>query len=109
MPDKIQIILIDHQGNPHPIDVSVGQSIMEAAVINGVPGVQAECGGSPQCGTCSVFVPDEWSGLTGSPDDLEINVLKFNNKFDDKRRLSCQLVAQSEWHGMQLLLPKSQY
>jgi ferredoxin, 2Fe-2S len=107
--ETIQVILIDHQGGTTPLTVEVGQSIMEAAVIQGIKGISAECGGAPQCGTCSVFVPDDWVQKTGTASALECDVLEFNNKLDNNRRLSCQMIADHAWDGLALHIPKSQY
>lgn len=109
MAERVEIRLIDHQGRSHPLQVEVGQSIMEAAVVAGIAGVPAECGGAPQCGTCSVFVPEEWVARTGQADELEQVVLRINGKLEPRRRLSCQLVAQASWQGMTLTIPESQY
>jgi 2Fe-2S ferredoxin len=109
MAETIQVILIDHRGDAASLTVAVGQSIMEAAVITGVKGIPAECGGAPQCGTCSVFVPDIWTASTGTAEGLERDVLELNNKLDDRRRLSCQLIAEPAWDGLTLHIPESQY
>jgi 2Fe-2S ferredoxin len=109
MADTIQVTLIDHRGAATQLEVEVGQSIMEAAVIRGVKGVPAECGGAPTCGTCSVFVPEEWAARTGTSVELEREVLELHNKLDDRRRLSCQLIAEPAWDGLTLHIPESQY
>lgn len=109
MTGHVQLTLVDHHGEEHLLEVDIGQSVMEAAVIKGIPGILADCGGSPQCGTCSVFVPEEWHAATGEPDDLEVSVLHFNNKQDANRRLSCQLIARADWDGLTLIIPARQY
>lgn len=109
MQSSVNVILIDPQGTEHRLEVPIGQSIMESAVVTGVPGVSADCGGAPQCATCSVFVPEEWLETTGEADDLELGVLEFNGKLDSKLRLSCQLIARPEWEGLTLLIPERQY
>ena len=109
MQNSVSVTLIDHQGTQHHLDVAVGQSIMEAAIITGIPGVLADCGGSPQCGSCSVFVQEDWQAHTGEADELELGVLEFNDKLDKNRRLSCQLIARPDWDGLTLLIPERQY
>lgn len=109
MSDAVRVTLIDHDNNEYRLDVGLDQTIMEAAVIEGVPGILAECGGAPQCGSCSVSVPEEWRDVLGEPQDLEVGVLTFNNKADGHRRLTCQLIPEPEWDGLVLHLPESQY
>lgn len=109
MTDTVRVILMDHEGSEYCLEVLREQTIMEAAVIAGVPGILAECGGSPQCGSCSVIVPEAWRDKLGEPEELEIGVLRFNNKDDGQRRLTCQLIPEPEWDGLILHLPESQY
>lgn len=109
MRSSVHVILVDPQGTRHELDVPIGQSIMESAVVTGIPGVNADCGGAPQCATCSVFVPEEWQEITGEAEDLELGVLEFNDKRDNNRRLSCQLIAQPHWDGLTLIIPERQY
>lgn len=109
MTETVQVTFIDHQGNHHPVAAELDQSLMEAAVIEGVPGILAECGGVPQCGSCSVEVPAEWRDRLGEADDAELSVLRFTNKSGPNRRLCCQLVASHELAGLTLLVPEKQY
>lgn len=78
-----------------------GDSIMETAVRNGVPGIVGECGGSLSCATCHVFVADETLDLVGGPDDLEDEMLDGTAvDREDNSRLSCQIKLQGgcEYH-----------
>jgi 2Fe-2S ferredoxin len=109
MADIIQVTLIDHRGGATLLDVEVGQSIMEAAVISGVKGMPAECGGAPQCGTCSVFVAEDWTARTGAAAEPECEILQLNNKLDKHRRLSCQMFAEPSWDGLRLRIPETQF
>jgi 2Fe-2S ferredoxin len=109
MADTTEVTLMDHRGGATLLEVEVGQSIMEAAVIRGVKGMPAECGGAPQCGTWSVFVAEDWTAKTGTAGELEREVLELNNKLDGNRRLSCQLIAAPSWHGLTLHIPESQF
>ena len=56
----VKVVFIEHDGNPHEVDAYVGESLMEAAVSNNVPGIDADCGGSCACATCHIFVNPEW-------------------------------------------------
>jgi len=109
MADTIQVTLIDHRGETTLLDVEVGQSIMEAAVIRGVKGMPAECGGAPSCGTCSVFVAEDWAAKTGVAAEPESETLQLNNKLDKHRRLSCQMFAEPSWEGLKLHIPETQF
>jgi 2Fe-2S ferredoxin len=109
MVETVQVTLVDHRGSTTVLEVEVGQSIMEAAVIRGVKGVPAECGGAPSCGTCSVYVAADWTPRTGAAADLECEVLQLNNKLDNYRRLSCQLFAEPSWDGLTLHIPENQF
>jgi 2Fe-2S ferredoxin len=108
MAETVQVTLIDHRGAATVLEVEVGQSVMEAAVVQGVKGIPAECGGAPQCGTCSVYVPEAWTGAEPAG-ELEREVLELNNKLDSNRRLSCQLFAAPSWDGLTLRIPESQF
>ncbi|MGM7678760.1 2Fe-2S iron-sulfur cluster-binding protein [Microbacterium sp. A94] len=83
------------------IDGRPGDSIMETAVRNGVPGIVGECGGSLSCATCHVFVAADTRDLVGAPGDLEDEML--DGTAVDRReesRLSCQIKLQDgcEYH-----------
>lgn len=109
MADTIEVTLIDHRGDATLLEVEVGQSIMEAAVIRGVKGMPAECGGAPSCGTCSVFVAEDWAAKTGVAAEPECEILHLNNKLDKRRRLSCQMFAEPSWNGLTLHIPQTQF
>ena len=109
MSAKVCVTLIGHDGTEYPLDVEPDQTIMEAAVIQGVPGILAECGGAPQCSSCSVAVPEEWRSVVGEPEELEVGVLQFNNKLGGSCRLTCQMIPEADWDGLVLHVPESQY
>lgn len=109
MTESVRVTLIGHSGEEYPLQVEQDQTIMEAAVISGVPGILAECGGAPQCSSCSVVVPDEWKAVVGEPEELEAGVLRFNSKMGDNKRLTCQMIPEADWDGLVLHVPESQY
>jgi 2Fe-2S ferredoxin len=87
-----QITYTESDGGSRTVQANVGDSVMETAVRNGVPGIVAECGGSLSCATCHVFVdPDDFAGLPPM-DDMEDEML-YGAAVDrqDTSRLSCQL------------------
>jgi len=61
-----KITYIEHNGTEHVIDVATGLTVMEGAVRNLVPGIDADCGGACACATCHVYVDPAWADKTGS-------------------------------------------
>lgn len=106
MPD---LIFIEHNGTEHRVNAEVGQSVMQAATFNNVPGIPADCGGACACATCHTYVDDAWmdrvTPAQGTEKDMLENVLAPR----PNSRLSCQLVVTAEMDGLTLHLPQSQY
>ena len=75
------------------MDVSSGLSVMEGAIQNNIPGIDADCGGSMACATCHVYVQDEWFNKIDKAEDAEQDMIDM--AFDPKKnsRLSCQLIV----------------
>ena len=94
------IIYIEPDGQERRVDVAPGMSVMEAAVHNGIEGIIAECGGNCACGTCRVYVADEWRSRTGEPHDIEKDMIEFIGDPDPSLRLSCQLEVTEELDGL---------
>ena len=55
---KITYITSDNQ--THTVEVQNGLTVMEGAVQNNIPGIDADCGGGMACATCHVYVQDDW-------------------------------------------------
>src|SRR5947199_1948093 len=72
-----KITYIDHQGTPRTVDGESGSTVMETAIKNGVPGIEAECGGACACATCHVYVDDVWRPKVGEPSPMEEDMLDF--------------------------------
>src|SRR5215831_12524385 len=91
------------------IDVPLGTSVMRAAILNGVDGIVAECGGEMMCATCHVYVePDQFDRTPPQSDD-EKAMLEFTaSERKPNSRLSCQLVATPEFEGLVVYLPETQ-
>lgn len=104
-----KITYIEHNGSEHVVNAAVGQSVMEAAVKNGVPGIDADCGGACACATCHVYVDPSWIGKTGEPGEAEKSMLDFANDVEGNSRLSCQIKVTSELDGLLVRLPLSQH
>lgn len=104
-----KITYIEHNGTEHVIDAPADQSVMEVAVKNGIPGIDADCGGACACATCHVYVDPEWTAKTGEADSMEQSMLDFANDLQDNSRLSCQIKVTEELDGLVVRLPESQH
>ena len=105
----VKIIYIEHDGTEHPVDVDVGTSIMEGAVSNSIPGIDADCGGGCACATCMVFIDDEWKDKMSSMSDEEESMLDFHEYKEDSSRLGCQIPITEEFDGLKVKMPPSQH
>ena len=103
-----KITYIEHDGTEHAIDVKNGLSVMEGAVKNNIPGIDADCGGACACATCHVYVDEAWIDKTGSPSAMEESMLDFAEGVQDNSRLSCQIKVTDALDGLVVRLPVSQ-
>jgi 2Fe-2S ferredoxin len=103
-----KITYIDHAGQSYAVDGTVGQTVMETAIKNNVPGIVAECGGACSCATCHVYVDDAWRGVTGEPSQMEEDMLDFAWEMRPESRLSCQLRIRPEYDGLVVRIPEHQ-
>lgn len=104
-----RLIYVENNGTEHQVDVPVGTSIMQGAVNHLVPGIEGDCGGLCACGTCHVYIDDEWQQICGEPDELETGMLEFAYDVDDSSRLSCQIIVSEEMEGLRVRMPARQY
>lgn len=104
-----KVIYVEHSGTEHEIDVSVGDSLMQAAQDNDVPGIEGICGGSLSCATCHCYVDPTWLNRLDSACDNELDMLD-NTESERKQnsRLSCQIVMSDALDGVRVDLPESQ-
>ena len=102
------VTYIEHDGSRHRVDVPVGDSLMEGALRNGVPGIAADCGGALACATCHVYVPPQWAAATGAASKDEREMLDCANDVDGRSRLSCQITVTEGLDGIEVDLPASQ-
>lgn len=105
----VTILYVQADGTQHVVEVEPGNSLMESAVRNGIPGILAECGGSCSCGTCRVFIDAAWQSRVGGPSALEEATLDLQESDPPGCRLSCQIRIQPEFDGLVVHLPKSQF
>ncbi|MGH3760083.1 2Fe-2S iron-sulfur cluster-binding protein [Actinophytocola sp.] len=101
-----KVVYVRPDGTQRAVDVAVGQSVMRAAVTNGVPGIVGECGGNLSCATCHVWVRDEFVAAVGEPRDLEDDLLDL--AVDERRagsRLGCQIAMTEDLDGLTVDIP----
>lgn len=103
-----KITYIEHNGTEHVIDVANGLTVMEGAVRNLVPGIDADCGGACACATCHVYVDKDWIAKTGSREAMEDSMLDFADEVQDTSRLSCQITVSDELDGLVVRMPENQ-
>ncbi|WP_203290809.1 2Fe-2S iron-sulfur cluster-binding protein [Maricaulis parjimensis] len=103
-----KITYIEFNGNEHEIDVPAGLSVMEGAVRNLVPGIDADCGGACACATCHVYVDAAWTDKTGAREAMEDSMLDFADHVQDNSRLSCQIKVTDELDGLIVRMPEHQ-
>lgn len=102
------ITLIEFNGESHTIDAENGKSLMQNAINHSIPGIDADCGGACACGTCHVFVPDEWLQAIGDASPLEDAMLGIRPDREDNSRLSCQIEVSDALNGAVVRLPEFQ-
>ena len=103
-----KITYIEHGGKEHKIDVSNGLTVMEGAVQNDIPGIDADCGGSMACATCHVYVKEEWFNKLTKKESGEEDMIDMAHKPNKFSRLSCQLTVSDELEGLIVQLPEKQ-
>jgi 2Fe-2S ferredoxin len=104
-----KVTFIEHSGKEHTIEAAAGVTVMEAAVKNNVPGIDADCGGACACATCHVFVDADWLAKTGKAGSMEESMLDFAEGVTELSRLSCQISMSAELDGLVVRLPASQH
>ena len=98
----------DNQGNSQTIEVEKGLSVMEGAIQNNVPGIDADCGGSMACATCHVYVEEKWLNKLPKPEEGEIDMIDMAFEPKKNSRLSCQLIVTDEMDGLEVTTPEKQ-
>jgi 2Fe-2S ferredoxin len=104
----IKITFVDPEGTARTVDAEEGSTVMENAIRNGIPGIEAECGGACSCATCHVYVAEEWEAVTGRPQPMEEDMLDFAFDVRPNSRLSCQIRVRPELDGLVVHTPTRQ-
>ena len=92
----------------HTVDVQKGLTVMEGAVQNDVPGIDADCGGGMACATCHVYVNDEWFNKLPPKEDGEEDMLDMAFEPKKNSRLSCQITVTDNLDGLIVNIPSKQ-
>jgi ferredoxin, 2Fe-2S len=103
-----KVTYIDASGVSRTVEAQVGATVMETALRNSVPGIEAECGGACACATCHVYVADEWTEITGKPSQMEEDMLDFAADVRPNSRLSCQIKVTEALDGLVVTTPVKQ-
>ena len=103
-----KITYIDSSGNSKTIDVENGLSVMEGAIQNNIPGIDADCGGGMACATCHVYVKEEWLNKLDKPEDAEQDMIDMAFEPKKNSRLSCQLIVSDKLDGLIVTTPSKQ-
>ena len=103
-----KIIYNTHDNKTHTIEVQNGLTVMEGAVQNDIPGIDADCGGGMACATCHVYVQEDWFDKISTKEDGEEDMLDMAFEPKKNSRLSCQIMVTDELDGLQVNLPEKQ-
>ena len=98
----------DKDGNSKIIEVENGLSVMEGAIQNDIPGIDADCGGAMACATCHVYVEEKWFDKLSKAEDAEIDMIDMAHEPKKNSRLSCQLIVTEELEGLIVTTPEQQ-
>ena len=103
-----KIKYIEFNGTEHEADVANGLSVMEGAIQNDIPGIDADCGGSMACATCHVYVKDDWFNKVPSKEEGEDDMIDQAYEPKSNSRLSCQIIVSDEIDGLEVSIPSKQ-
>ena len=103
-----KIRYIEHNGKEYEIDVANGLSVMEGAIQNDIPGIDADCGGGMACATCHVYVKEDWFNKLPKKAEGEDDMLDQAYEPSPNSRLSCQITVSDELNGLTVHLPEKQ-
>ena len=98
----------DNQGNSKTIEVENGLSVMEGAIQNDIPGIDADCGGAMACATCHVYVEENWFNKLTKAEDAEVDMIDMAYEPKKNSRLSCQIIVSDELEGLEVTTPEKQ-
>ena len=103
-----KITYVDNQGNSKTINVDNGLTVMEGAIQNDIPGIDADCGGSMACATCHVYVEEKWFNKLPKAEEAEVDMIDMAFEPKKNSRLSCQIIVSDELDGLTVNIPFKQ-
>ena len=103
-----KIIYKDLNGDSKTIEIDNGLSVMEGAIQNDIPGIDADCGGSMACATCHVYVEEKWLSKLPKAEDAEVDMIDMAYEPKKNSRLSCQIIINDELDGLEISTPEKQ-
>ena len=103
-----KIKYIEHNGKEHIVEVQNGLTVMEGAVQNDIPGIDADCGGSMSCATCHVYVKEDWFDKINKKSEGEDDMLDQAYEPKNNSRLSCQIIVSDDLDGLVVNMPEKQ-
>ena len=103
-----KVTFTDHKGDSKTIEIDNGLSVMEGAVQQNIPGIDADCGGSMACATCQVYVDDNWYEKIPKAEDAEIDMIDMAFEPKKNSRLSCQIIVNDNIDGLKVTTPEKQ-
>ena len=104
-----KITFIQQNGAEQTVEGLPGMTVMEAAIHNQVPGIEAECGGACACATCHVYIEPDWVEKVGARNPMEEDMLDFAFDVRDNSRLSCQIKVSDALDGLRVKVPEKQF
>ena len=103
-----KITYIENSGKSHVVEVDNGLTVMEGAVQNNIPGIDADCGGGMACATCHVYVKEEWFNRINKKTEGEDDMLDQAYEPKKNSRLSCKIIVSDKTEGLVVHLPEKQ-
>ena len=98
----------DYEGTSKTINVDNGLSVMEGAIQNEIPGIDADCGGAMACATCHVYIEEKWLNKIPKAEEAEIDMIDMAYEPKKNSRLSCQIIVSDELDGLEVTTPENQ-
>ena len=103
-----KITFTDASGTARTVEAEIGSTVMETAIRNNIPGIEAECGGACACATCHVYIDEAWREKVGGPSPMEEDMLDFGYDVRPNSRLSCQIKVSGDLDGLMVSTPDKQ-
>jgi ferredoxin, 2Fe-2S len=104
----VKITFVDFEGQSRTVEAEIGSTVMEAAIRNDIPGIEAECGGACACATCHVYVDEAFLEKAPKAEPMEEDMLDFAHDVRNNSRLSCQIKVTAELDGLVVTTPEQQ-